>query len=104
MADTPHLAYPFTRAATGKINVVEQDSDEHVMSCENVIVRCPQGFRIERPEFGWPFPEFHNIPLELGPLQDALRQFEPRGTAHVTQWADEAELATQHVLVEVEVR
>ena len=68
MADIPHLAFPFhlhrgpshsyPEMATGSVSVVEQDSPEHVESCENVILRCPVGWRIERPDFGIPWPEY----------------------------------------------
>jgi phage baseplate assembly protein W len=102
--EIPHIAFPFSRGTDGKVAVVEQDTVEHVMSCENVIVRCPLGFRVERPEFGWPFPEFQTAPLDLEALKKALDTFEPRGHADVTQWRDEAEQATQHVQIDVEVQ
>lgn len=102
--ETPHIRFPFERGDNGRsVKVVEQDTEEHVMSCENVIVRCPLGFRPERPEFGWPFPEFNTIPLNLEPLRDALATFEPRGNANVSQWIDEADAATQYIEIEVEV-
>jgi hypothetical protein len=102
MAEIPHLAFPFTRSGTS-VAVVEQDTEAHVMACENVIVRCPTGFREERPGFGWPFSTFQSVPLSLGPLQVALEQFEPRGRADATQWIDEAEQATQHIPIQVGV-
>ncbi len=102
MPDTPHFGYPFTRGVNGKVNTVEQDTPEHVMSCEHVIVRCPLGFRQERPEFGWPFPEFHTVPLDLGPLEASLRRFEPRGQANATEYADAANAAVREVQIEVE--
>ena len=99
--DIPHFAYPFTRTG-GAVNVVEQDSPEHIGACENVIVRCPLGFRLERPEFGWPFPEFRQIPLDLHPLLEALSRFEPRGHPTAVQYADAAEAAVQHISITVE--
>jgi hypothetical protein len=99
--DVPHLAFPFHREGP-RVATVEQDTSEHVMSCENVIVRCPQGFREERPDFGWPFPTFQNVPLNLEPLRAALDRLEPRGSADVTEWADEASAAIRHVTIEVE--
>jgi hypothetical protein len=102
MADNPHFAFPFERDSAGKVRVVEQDSSDHIMSCEHVVVRCPLGWRDERPEFGWPFPEFHNVPLDLGPLKAALERFEPRGEARVDQYIDAASAAITHITVEVE--
>jgi phage baseplate assembly protein W len=98
MAEIPHMAFPFARGS-----VVEQDTEAHIMSCENVIVRCDLGFREDRPEFGWPFPTFQNNPLNLEPLRTALARFEPRGNADISQWADEAELAVQHIEILVGV-
>lgn len=101
MADTPHFAYPFQRGANGHIAVVEQDTDEHVMACENVIVRCPLGFRDERPEFGWPWPEFRTAPVDVGALEEALRRFEPRGRATGHEYADAVNAAVRNIDIEV---
>jgi phage baseplate assembly protein W len=100
--DRPHFSYPF-RLDGDKVAVVEQDTVEHVHSCENVIVRCPLGFRDERPEFGWPFPEFANIPIKVSGLEEALRTFEPRGRARAEEYADAAENAVRHISVTAEV-
>lgn len=99
--EIPHFAYPFGRGDNGKVAVVEQDTIEDVMACENVIVRCPIGFREERPDFGWAFPTFQTGELDLSSLTSALAQFEPRGDADVTPWEDEANAAVRNVTVEV---
>jgi len=101
VADLPHFAFPFQRGRNGKVNVVEQDTEQHVMSCEALIVRYPRGFRVSRPEFGWNWPLFKTLPLDLSGLEEALATFEPRGRADASQWADAAEKAAQHISVEV---
>lgn len=104
MTDRPHFAFPFERdPATGKVRVVEQHSEEHIMACEQMIVRCPLGWRDEKPEFGWPWPEFATIPLDLSALEEALRQWEPRSRATAEDYADIAEAAVRNVIVNVEV-
>jgi hypothetical protein len=97
--DRPHFRFPFRRGS-----VVEQDTVDHVMSCEMVIVSYPVGLRQDRPEFGWPWPELETPPLDLGPLTQALKQFEPRGTATATQYADLIEAAMQHISVDVAIQ
>ncbi len=73
------------------------------MSCETVIVQHPLGYRHDRPEFGWAWPELANVPLNLVSLEQALRQFEPRGNASATQYADVARVAVQHISVDVAI-
>src|SRR5687768_199653 len=91
MADLPHFAHPFGRGANGSVNVVEQDTEEHVMACVNVIARCPRGYRLDRPDFGWPFPEFRTAPLNVRDLEEALNLFEPRSTSTGEELADLAD-------------
>jgi phage baseplate assembly protein W len=101
MIERPHLKFPFTLdPATNTVQVVEQDTPEHVMSCELVIVHYPAGTRADRPEFGWAWPDMQTMPLDLTPLQQALERFEPRGQANVAQHAD---LAASLVTVEAQI-
>jgi phage baseplate assembly protein W len=102
--ELPHISYPFVRdQVTGTVRAIEQDTVEHVMSCEQVIVRHPLGYRIDRPEFGWAWPELDGMPLDLGSLEQALRQFEPRGTATASQYADVA-ASVVHISVDVAIQ
>lgn len=103
MAERPHFAYPFQRGPSGKVNIVEQDTAEHIICCENVIVRCPLGWRLERPEFGWQFPEFYPVPVPTSALETALQRFEPRGNADAIEYADVADAAIRHMQVDVGV-
>jgi hypothetical protein len=110
--EAPHISFPFVRVDTtkpgydpslGGVQVVEQDTVEHVMSCETVIVHYPLGYRHDRPEFGWAWPELENAPLNLNSLEQALRQFEPRGNASAAQYADVAAAAI-NVSVDVAIQ
>jgi phage baseplate assembly protein W len=85
--DRPHFAYPFRRGSNGKVAVVEQDSTEHIMSCETLIVACPQGFRLDRPEFGIPWPEYRNT-IDPGEITAAMREFEPRSRLNAQEVLD----------------
>jgi phage baseplate assembly protein W len=98
MTARPHFGFPFTRGF-----VVEQDTVDHVNSCENTIVRCPAGFREERPEFGVPWPEFAVVPVDPSGITAALRRFEPRGTARGEEYADTVDASIRHLSITVEV-
>ena len=74
----PHLQFPVRRGPDGKLVFVEQDSEAHVMSCANMIARCPSGYREDRPEFGWDWPDLDLIPVDPTPLVNALHAFEER--------------------------
>ena len=94
--ERPHIGYPFGRGADGKLVCVEQDTIEHVMSCNLAILNCPQGARDDRPEFGWPWPELVNAPIDLTALRQALEQFEPRNeTLDMRQYLDAATAAVR---------
>lgn len=99
MADRPHFAHPFRRSS-GKVAVVEQDTTEHVMACENVILACPAGFRVERPGFGWPFPDYRTV-VDGGELLDAVRRLEPRSSASVEDLTNRLDPSTRELKVEV---
>jgi phage baseplate assembly protein W len=98
MADRPHFGFPFARGF-----VVEQDTTDHIASCENVIVRCPVGFRDERPDFGIPWPEFATAPISPSEITAALRRLEPRGNAAGEEYADVADASIRHLSITVEV-
>jgi hypothetical protein len=86
--DRPHFAHPFGRDSTGSPALVEQDTPEDVTGCETRIVLCPLGFRLDRPEFGWPWPMFQTMPLDLTALDNALDRFEPRGEGTAVGYLD----------------
>jgi hypothetical protein len=102
MADLPHFAYPFGRT-DGKVNVVEQDTTEHIMACENVILHCPTGFRDDRPEFGWTWPEYRNR-IDPGELVNAMTSFEPRSSASPQELTTRAQAALGEAEIKVEVQ
>jgi hypothetical protein len=101
--ERPHFAVPFTRTPDGrKVQVVEQDTAEHVMGQELVVAQCPLGAREARPEFGWPWPEFANAPIDVDSLESALRKFVPSSKATAREVADLADASVRHIEVEVE--
>jgi phage baseplate assembly protein W len=103
--DLPHFVFPFRRGANGHVNVVEQDTIAHIMSCETVIAYCPLGARQERPEFGWDWPIYNAWPINTTSLEQALATFEPRGTiSNVQELANQVGTWERDVQVQIEIR
>lgn len=95
--ERPHFAWPFTRPDAGGVYVVEQGSPDHIRGQQYALVVTPLGWRSERPEYGWPWPEFSMVPLDLEPLRLALRRFVPDADVVVEEWADVASEAIRHI-------
>jgi phage baseplate assembly protein W len=102
--ELPHFAYPFQRTPDGSgIVVNEQDTEEDIMACEMVIVSYPVGFRDDRPEFGWAFPEMAQAPLSSAALAQALKEFEPRAPVRIDEVYDTAmSTATFNTYVQIQ--
>lgn len=106
----PHLAFPFSRSADGtSINVVEQGSEEEVMACVQMIARCPLGYREDRPEFGWDWPDLRLMPINPQPLLNAIQTFEPRAVKLIATEDDaqalaDAALGVQDIDVDVYIQ
>jgi phage baseplate assembly protein W len=72
----PHLALPF-RIENGRAATVEQDTDEEVLQCVQVIVSTMQGQRVELPDFGIPDPAF-TVDVDEAAILAELNEWEPR--------------------------
>lgn len=78
MVDAPHFAVPLRIGGSGRFAVVEQDSDDDLVSCVAACLATPQGSRAEVPEYGSPRFEFT---LPAAPdVAAAVEQWEPRVT------------------------
>jgi phage baseplate assembly protein W len=97
--DNPHWGFPFTRGL-----YVEQDTVEHVVACEARVVSTPIGSRVEKPEFGIPWPMFDNIPIDLGGISAAMQKWEPRGDANPSQYTDLINQGIAHVRYDVSIQ
>lgn len=100
MPDNPHFSFPFSVDGSS-VAVDEQDSQEEILSCVNVIVRCPVGFRVERPDFGIPDPTFRATPVNYDEIQDAVETFEPRAELDITEYPDIVDASLRHLEIDV---
>lgn len=86
--DNPHFDFPM-RLAGKTIAVVEQDSYTDVFNCIHCIVRTPQGYRDEAPDFGIPDLTFSVIPSgienRLPAIEENIQNQEPRSSIVVTE-------------------
>ena len=71
------FALPF-RFATPQAAVVEQDSIDEIAYCAYAVLICPQGFRVELPEFGLPDLTFTQQPVNRELIRETIEEWEPR--------------------------
>lgn len=98
MADVsiPHFALPF-RFEGGSAAVVEQDTEDEVAQCVEVLVSTPVGSRIEDlPEYGIVDPAFVPV-IDTGTILDALETWEPRAVATLAVDTDALDELVQRV-------
>lgn len=96
---TKTLTFPLTITPTGSLQAVEQDTPPDVASCVASILRTPQGWRIDDPDFGRPNGLlFQQGGVDPQQIADTLAEWEPRATGDiVTQTVTES--GTQNVQI-----
>lgn len=77
MSDVPHFALPFC-FSTPQARVVEQDSIDEIAYCTYAVLICPQGFRVDLPEFGLPDLTFSQQPVDRELIRATVEEWEPR--------------------------
>jgi phage baseplate assembly protein W len=98
----PHFAHPFRVDASGSVAVLDQDTDEEIAQCVQVLLSTTVGERIEVPTYGIPNPVFRNqSTVDDANMAAAVRKWEPRATALVHSTVIDESL--RHVLVELEL-
>lgn len=100
MGNSPHIAAPFTITRAG-IQTVEQDTPQEIASCVYNICVCPKGFREDNPSFGVPDLTFGPVPVNLGALEEAIKQWEPRADLRIAEQAEAANEAVRKIGIEV---
>lgn len=100
-ASAPHFDLPFRLTPSGAV-LVEQDTYEDVANCVEAIVRTPQGWRDEMPDFGIPSYEFDEQPiLKHSELQNIIHAQESRATVDVSEMVDPGDNLIDHISVSV---
>lgn len=101
--DTPQLAYPFEFTSRGGFREVEQRSLDDIAACVEVILRYPEGFRPELPEFGLPDLLFRENRNEISSIiEDAILRWEPDASVLIEERPDIWDRLLMTYLVTVE--
>jgi len=103
MIDTPHFSYPF-RFANPQAAVTEQDSLDEIADCVLVTLLCPQGYRVELPEFGLPDPTFQSPFVDTDVMRRTVEFWEPRALTAFSSQPDELDALIAHVQTTVSLR
>lgn len=80
----PHFDLPF-RLVGNSFACVEQDTYEDIANCVECIVRTPQGFRDDSPNFGFPQIEFEEAPINTDMIASVIELQEPRASLIIGQ-------------------
>lgn len=77
--ETPQFDLPFRLDSTGRdVVMVEQDSINDVANSVETLLRTPLGWFEENPDYGVIDGTFDEGRVDLGELQTAISQWEPR--------------------------
>jgi hypothetical protein len=96
----PHMAFPFRFDANGHAVVLEQDTEEEVGNCVELILGCEVGSLIDQPDFGITDPTFSVTP-NLQHLEHQITSWEPRATVDLSNNLDPNDFSIQEVVIEV---
>lgn len=95
-----HIAAPFKIAKAGVTTNVQNSPEDISTSVYNIAV-CPEGFREDDPEYGIPPLEFETVPLELGPVEEAIERIEPKAELESIEQAEAMNQGLRQVILEV---
>lgn len=77
--DTPKLSFPFRLHANGvSAVVVEQDSDDEILDCLEVLLSTEEGSREEAPSYGLDDQTFKQGGADLDQIIATISKWEPR--------------------------
>lgn len=99
--DVPQFAFPL-RFAGGQPVLVEQDTDDEVRDCVEVILRTRLRSRVDDPDMGISDPTFR-AGVDLDEIRDAIADREPRAVALIGTRID-VEQMVREISVEVAAR
>ena len=101
----PHFAVPFEFKIIGHgeptAAVTEQDSEEEIFDCVEVVLRYETGFRLEKPEFGTPDQTFAETLPDTNRIFEAIDAWEPRAEPVISAEVDKFDALISRVRVAI---
>jgi phage baseplate assembly protein W len=98
----PQFAFPFHFEADGRAAVVEQNSDQEVIDCVEVLLRTPVGSRDDLPEYGIDDPTFETEP-DVAAILDAIDDWEPRAQVNMDSEIDSKDELMRNITANVSI-
>jgi phage baseplate assembly protein W len=81
----PHFDYPFQFNANGRVQVVEQDSEDDIINCVVALIKTPLGFREDLPDYGVADIIFGDGALDTEQIHTAISMWEERADVILTE-------------------
>ncbi len=91
----PHFSLPFRRDTHGRCVVNEQDDDDEIVDCVEVLLATERGSRIEVPEYGLPDQVFRQGGADLSVVTSVIERWEPRAEHFVERKKELTDMVDQ---------
>ena len=85
MIEPPHFSSPFAFGPGGVVNVIEQDTVEHVATCVTNIASCTIGQVTPLPDLGISDLTASTVPVDTARLVAEISDQEPRAQLMATE-------------------
>lgn len=96
MVDVPHFKFPFALGPGQAFSVVEQDSEDDIAQCVEVLLMTGIDRRVELPEYGIEDPTFSGS-VDLPGVIAAIEDWEPRADVSMVEEFDSTDALVRHV-------
>lgn len=101
MTDIPHFQFPFQLGVGGHASVLEQDTDDEIVNCVELILSVPIGSLIDEIEFGITDPTFMiNPPVSMIAAQ--VREWESRAPVSGVSQPQGQDMTMENIIIQVQ--
>jgi hypothetical protein len=97
----PHFAWPFTLDRNSHGAVLEQDTDEEIVNCVELICSVPIGELADEPTFGITDPTFELQP-DVNLIAAQVLEWEPRAHVAAVDNTSEEDLTLENIVLNIQ--